>query len=160
MPYKHLPLRYLLPVIALLAISHSSNLLADISDINGELDKCSKTHDYDLKQGSQLGANELGKTERAFLECVYTGIRETLIPKALIPDDYEYLISQHKQMTNAVEKGEMTRQQRKARVQELLGKIKSNEVAESERRIRDLSAKRDQFLRSRERMLKRNPRMF
>jgi len=147
--------------ITLLAISPLSTVLAaDISDINGEVEKCSQIHDYDPNQQSQLGANELGKNERIFLECVYKGINETLMPKAMVPDDYKKLVSSHKQMTNAIEKGEITRQQRQARTTEILGQIKNNETAETERRIQDLSTKRDQFLKQRERMLKRNPRMF
>lgn len=138
----------------------SYNSSADISDINGEIDKCTKTYGYDPKQGDQLGEHELGKNERVFLECVYSGINEALIPKALIPDDYKKLIASHKQMTNAVEKGEITRKERKASIIEILTRIKENEAAETERRIQDLSAKRDQFMRQRERMLKRNPRMF
>ena len=152
---------YALLTITLLAITPSSSVLAaDVSDINAEVEKCSKTHDYDPNQGGQLGANELGKNERVFLECVYSGISEVLIPKALMPDDYKKLITDHKQMTNAVEKGEITRQQRQTSIREILTQIKANEAAETERRIQDLSAKRDQFLRQRERMLKRNPRMF
>ena len=97
---------YALLTITLLAITPSSSVVAaDVSDINAEVEKCSKTHDYDPNQGGQLGANELGKNERVFLECVYSGISEVLIPKALMPDEYKKLINDHKQMTNAVEKG-------------------------------------------------------
>jgi hypothetical protein len=150
----------LLAVTLLTLTSLSTVFAADISDINSEIDKCTQAHGYDPKQESQLGENELGKNERVFLECVYTGISEALIPKVMVPNDYEKLISSHKQMTNAVEKGEITRKERKTRVIEILTQIKANEAAETERRIQDLSAKRDQFLRQRERMLKRNPRMF
>ena len=158
---KQPPSGYALLTITLLASIPLSNVFAaDISDINSEIDKCTQVHGYDPKEESQLGENELGKNERVFLECVYTGISETLVPKVMLPNDYKDLISSHKQMTNAVEKGEITRKERKARVIEILTQIKANEAAETERRIQDLSAKRDQFLRQRERMLKRNPRMF
>ena len=152
---------YALLAVTLLTITSLSTVFAaDISDINDEIEKCSKTHNYDPNQQDHLGANELGKNERVFLECVYTGINETLIPKAMLPDDYKKLLSSHRQMTNAVEREEITRQQRQMRTKEILGQIKNNEAAETERRIQDLSTKRDQFLRQRERMLKRNPRMF
>jgi len=102
----------------------------------------------------------LGKNERVFLECVYTGIEKVIMPKALLPDEYKHLIGHHREMTDAVEKGEMTRQQRGAEVQKILNKVKAREVAESERRIQELSEKRDQYQRMRQRMLRRHPRMF
>jgi hypothetical protein len=147
--------------LAAVAIAAATSVSAtDLSDLNREITKCQKTHDYDPSKQDQLGPNELGKNERAYLDCVYSGTREAVIPKAMVPDDYKQLITRYQQMTDAVEKGEMTRQQRTASAQQLLGNIKNKEVAESERRINDLSAKRDQFLQQRERMLRRNPRMF
>lgn len=146
--------------ITLAMLGIPSALFADISDINGEIEKCSKLHGYDPQQWNKIDANTLGKNERVFLACVYNAINEVLVPKALIPDDYNNLIASHKQLTNAVERGEITRQERHTRIKEILGQIKTNEAAETERRIQDLSAKRDQFLRARERMIKRNPRMF
>jgi len=153
-------IRYTFMTIALMAINTPTNLLADISDINGEIDKCSKQHGYNPDDANKLGANQLGINERAFLNCVYSSVEEVLVPKSLMPDSYKNLIAEHKKMTDAVENSNMTRQQRTARVQEMLEKIKYSELAESEKRIQDLSAKRDRFLRERERMLKRNPRMF
>jgi len=144
-------------VAVVLATSASAT---DMSDLNAEVLKCQKKHDYDATQQTELGPNELAANERTYLDCIYKGIREAVIPKAMIPDDYKYLIKRYQEMTDAVEKGEITRVQRTASTRKLLGMIKDREVAESERRIQDLSAKRDQFLKQRERMLKRNPRMF
>ena len=152
---------YAVLTITLLAMTpFSSVFAADISEISTEIEKCSKTHDYDPNQASQLGPNELGKNERAFLECVYTSISEVLIPRAMVPDNYKKLIANDRKMTDAIEKGEMTRQQRQARIEQMLGTIRSSEAAVTEQRTQDLTNKRDQFLRERERMLKRNRRMF
>jgi len=150
----------LLSIAALLSLSCSISLAVDVSDINTEIDRCSKAHEYNPAQSEELGANQLGTNEREFLKCVYAGIEERIIPKAMLPDDYRVLIESHKKMTNSIEKGGMTREERKAQTEELLRKVKTNEVAETERRIQDLSAKRDQFMQDRARMLKRNPRMF
>jgi len=144
----------------ILSFSCSVSHAVDVSDINTEIDRCSKAHEYNPAQVAKFSPNELGANEREFLQCVYTGIEEKIIPKAMLPNDYKALIENHKKMTNSVEKGGMTRQERKAQTEELLRKIKANEVAETERRIQDLSAKRDQFMQDRARMLKRNPRMF
>ena len=160
----------------ILSFSCSVSHAVDVSDINTEIDRCSKAHEYNPAQVAKFSPNELGANEREitralaqryrgtnereFLKCVYAGIEEKIIPKAMLPNDYKALIENHKKMTNSVEKGGMTRQERKAQTEELLRKIKANEVAETERRIQDLSAKRDQFMQDRARMLKRNPRMF
>ena len=142
-------------------LTFSPVLFADVSYINNEVDRCSKAHDYDpAAMDGKLSQNELGQNERQFLDCVYSGIEQNIMPKAFIPADYDYLIRQHKQLTDAIEKGETTRQQRRARTQDLLNKVKANEMAETERRIQDLSAKRDQFMQQQERMRKRNPRLF
>jgi len=152
---------YALLGLTLLAITPFSDVFAaDVSDISTEIVSCANTHDYDPKQAGQLGEHELGKNEREFLECIYSSINEVLIPKAMVPDNYKKLIADDRQMTNAIEKGEMTRQQRQTRIQQMLADIRSSEAAESEQRIQDLSTKRDQFLQQRERMLKRNRRMF
>ena len=146
-------------MVILLGLSY--NVHAEVTKINDEVDRCSKAHNYDpAAMDGKLGANELGKNERKFLECVYNGIEKNVMPKALMPADYDYLIRQHRQLTDAVEKGETTRQQRRTRTQDLLSKVKANEMAETERRIQDLSAKRDQFMQQQERMRKRNPRLF
>lgn len=150
----------LLSAAVLLSLSCSISQAVDVSDINAEIDRCSRAHEYNPAQSAKLGANELGANEREFLQCVYAGIEERIIPKAMLPDDYKALIESHKKMTNSIEKGGMTREERKAQTEELLRKIKTSEVAETERRIQDLSAKRDQFMQDRARMLKRNPRMF
>ena len=156
----HLTRKALWPAMIILLVL-STSVFADVSDINAEVDRCSAAHDYDpAAMDGKLGPNELGKNERPFLECVYSGIEKNVMPKAMMPPDYDYLIRQHKQFTDAVEKGEITRQQRRDRTRDLLNKVKQNEIAEAERRIQDLSAKRDQFMREQQRMRKRNPRLF
>ena len=141
-----------------LAVCVSPGLLAGQSDIDAELKRCSKQHGYDPDNTSSLGAHQLGVNERSYLACAYAGVRELLIPKSVVPAEYETLISKHKQMTDAVEKGELTRAEREARTREMLGDIGAKDAAERERRIQDLTVKREQLLKDLDRARKRTQR--
>lgn len=158
----HIGSKYSHAALLLIALSLVSlvSMAADISNINNHVDNCSKSHGYSPELENNLGPHELGRNEREFLECVYKEIQEKLIANVMFPDDYKHLIKRHKEMTDQLVKGEITRAQRKSHIQYLISLIKDNEVTETERRIQDLSAKRDQFMKDRNRMLKRNPRMF
>jgi|GEM_PF-3338755 len=150
----------ILITLVFLSITPSLAIATDIDILNEEINRCAKLHEFDPECTEDLDEYELGTNERIFLECVYTSIHEKLIPSSLVPTDFENLVTKHKQMTDAVEQQELTRDERTLKTTEILNQIKANEAAETERRIQDLSAKRDRFLRDREKMLKRNPRMF
>jgi hypothetical protein len=85
--------------------------------------ECTKRYGYDPDAGSKLGSNVLGPGEREWRGCVYQGIEKYLIPRTLSPDVYRRAIAEDRKMTEAIAKGEMTRAQRQARVQQMLEEI-------------------------------------
>lgn len=139
-------------IFALCALGTSPAIATSVDDLNQEIDRCSGIHGYNPQQSSQIDANKLGNNERNFLDCVYGGIESNLIPKAFFPEDYKYLIERYKEMTNAVEKGELTRQQRTAEAQQIIDIMKDKEVKETNKRIDDLSGKREWLMKQRENM--------
>lgn len=138
----------------LAALAVSSAVAAGVDDINKEIDSCSGKHGYDPRQSSQIDANKLGENERAFLDCVYSGIESNLVPKAMFPKDYKYLVQRYREMTDAVEKGELTRADRTAETQQIINIMKDKEVKETNKRIDDLSSKREWLIRQRENMVR------
>ena len=91
--------------------------------LDDHMAQCTKSYGYDPDAGSKLGANVLGPGEREWRDCVYQGIEKYLIPRTLSPDVYRRAIAEDRKMTEAIAKGEMTRAQRQARVQQMLEEI-------------------------------------
>ena len=157
----HLPVKPLAAVLLTTAALVTTPAIAtSVDDINQEINTCTREHGYSPRQAANLDANKLGENERAFLDCVYGGIESNLVPKAFFPEDYKYLIKRYREMTDAVEQGELTRQQRTAEAQQILDIMKDKEVKETNKRINDLSGKREWLLKQRESMLKRSPKPF
>jgi hypothetical protein len=97
--------------------------------LDDHMAECTKRYGYDPDAGSKLGANVLGPGEQEWRGCVYQGIEKYLIPRTLSPDVYRRAIAEDRKMTAAIAKGEMTRAQRQARVQQMLEEIDRMEEA-------------------------------
>ena len=91
--------------------------------LDDHMAECTKRYGYDPDAGSKLGASVLGPGEREWRGCVYQGIEKYLIPRTLSPEVYRRAIAEDRKMTEAIAKGEMTRAQRQARVQQILDEI-------------------------------------
>ncbi len=105
--------------------------------------KCTAEHGYDPRTSSELGKHELGKHERQWRACAYTGIETYMIPATVDPDMFRKLVRLDQEMTNQVERGELSRSARKARIREILGQIRSNEEAHQQARFERLREIRD-----------------
>ena len=105
----------------------------EIVRARGQLDDhiadCTRRYGYDPEAASKLGSNVLGSGEREWRGCVYQGIEKYMIPGTVSPDVYRHAIAEDRKMTEAVANGEMTREQRQARVQKMLEAIDRIEEA-------------------------------
>jgi len=90
---------------------------------------CASKTGYDPAHPGMVNERELANTEGSFLRCVYARIRETIIPRSTVPDDYEQFINQYKQMTRDIASGNETRSQRSSRASKLLDAIAVKERA-------------------------------
>ena len=91
--------------------------------LDDHMAECTKRYGYDDEAGSKLAPNVLGPGEREWRGCVYQGIETYVIPRTLSPDAYRQAIAEDRKMTEAIAKGDMTRAQRQARVNQMLEEI-------------------------------------
>jgi hypothetical protein len=147
--------------VLLLGISSFFPVMADQGKIEQEAARCASEHSYDRGGQTNLGPHELAATERPYLDCIYEGMNKRVIPKALLPDDYRQLIKSYQDMTNAVEKGEITRTERMAQARQMLEEIKNKEATEREKRIQELDGMRKNLIRQQQMMQRTvTPRIF
>lgn len=80
------------------------------------MEVCTLNHGYDPADADLLGPHQLGEGELAWRDCVYQAIGEILIPSVASPLPYERLILEDREMTRAIQAGQLTRAERKARL--------------------------------------------
>jgi hypothetical protein len=103
------------------AISQARNqLTADVRE-------CSATHGFDPETVSALGERQLAPQELAWRQCAYDAARRYIDRNPAIRGLMEQLIAEDIQMTSAIQQGTLTRTERRARVQTLLGQIRDAE---------------------------------
>ena len=107
-----------------------------VADLRMALDACTADHGYDPDDADGLGANELHPGERAWADCAYRAVDAEMKARSRIPEAYDRLIAKHRELTDKVEAGSITRAQRKAQVQTMLTSIRNQEEAlqETERK--------------------------
>lgn len=99
------------------------------AQLDGHLDACTEAVGVDPRDALDAGDYELVAGERAWLDCAYEGIEGIMVPGSDIPEMYRSLIAESRAMTDRVERGEATRDQRRARIEELVAEIEDAELA-------------------------------
>lgn len=95
------------------------------------LDNCSKTYGTDPRTAT-VGENELVVHEQEWRACAYEGIRTIIVPASSFRQDYEKMIAEDQVMTDKVARGEMTRTERRARLDSMREEIATKEAEVSE----------------------------
>lgn len=90
---------------------------------------CTQRYGYDPDTAADLGPNELGTNEREWSTCVYDGIERILAVNSPLPKAYSALIEEHKDMTDKVASGQMTRDQRSKQIAAVFESIRRDEEA-------------------------------
>ncbi len=98
------------------------------------LSQCTQTFGLDPRKESGLSENELAPNERDWLDCAYKGIERIMIPNSDFPGMYRDFIAEAKSLVDLMERGEVTRTQRRNRLQTLIAQIENAEIV---RMIRD-----------------------
>ena len=80
------------------------------------------------RKGMSSGARELGENEVPWRHCVYRGVREVLMPQARVPWLYQQAIEEDQAMTARIAKGELTRAERRQRLENLAENIRLTEL--------------------------------
>ncbi len=96
--------------------------------------QCTQTFGLDPRKESGLSENELAPNERDWLDCAYKGIERVMIPNTDFPGMYRDFIAEAESLVGLMERGEVTRTQRRNRLQILIAQIENAEIV---RMIRD-----------------------
>ena len=72
-------------------------------------------------------ALEVGPAERAWRSCVYIGVEAYIIPGTVVSKLFRRLIEKDRILTDQVERGEISRRERKAEIMEILELIQRKE---------------------------------
>jgi hypothetical protein len=92
------------------------------------LARCTELYGYAPSLGAKLGPHELGKGERDWRDCAYHVVRKTLMPGSNAPKAYELAIKQDREMTAAVARGELTRDERRRELDALFESLRATEI--------------------------------
>ena len=106
------------------------------------VEECKRAYGYDPDALPDLGEHSLAPNERKTRACVYDAIRTTVIPMTEIPEKYEALITTDEDLTDGIENGTMTRDQRRTKIEALIAEIESLESARAKEFERALEAER------------------
>ena len=144
-PSRHLRRGLAAVSILLLAAAGASAAGASRTDaawkaLDAHIEACSARHGYDDDRAGDLGPHELGEGERAWRQCVYEGIERLVVPATRIPGAYRKIVAEDRRMTDAIERGEMTRAERRARLDSMVAAL---ERGEQEVEMRELETMRD-----------------
>jgi hypothetical protein len=90
-----------------------------LQSFESELARCNAEHGYDPNQAATLGPYELGAGEQAWRECAYTAIEQQLMAESPLPEIYRTLIDEDRSMTAAISRQELSRTERRVRLERL-----------------------------------------
>lgn len=90
--------------------------------------RCTELYAYSPSLGAKLGPHELGKGERDWRDCAYHVVRKTLMPGSNAPKAYELAIREDREMTAAVARGELSRDERRRRLDALFESLRATEI--------------------------------
>jgi polyhydroxyalkanoate synthesis regulator phasin len=99
----------------------------------------------------------LAQGEREWRACAYDGVRKHLIPNSSLADVYNQLIGEDRRLTDRLDRGEITRAERRQRLDELIARIRETELAqrrkEEEQRLSEfMDQQMEDVLRARHRL--------
>ena len=111
--------------------------------MQNHLAECTVKNRYDPEDAADLGANTLGAGERKWADCAYSGVRSLLAKLSLVPKAYEDLISRHQEMTDAIERGTITRNERREAIKAMIASIRNQEKAMFEAEVSMIKTMQD-----------------
>jgi len=89
---------------------------------------CTRLYGYSPAAATNLGPHELGKGELAWRDCAYHVVRKTLVPGSRVPAVYEQAIAEDKAMTAAIQRQQLTRDERRRKLNDLLESLRATEI--------------------------------
>ncbi|MCG3145502.1 MAG: hypothetical protein HONDAALG_03113 [Gammaproteobacteria bacterium] len=99
--------------------------------LDADLSQCTQRYGFD-PAARDLPERALAPGERAWRECAYEGVQKHMIPNSTIPDVYLQLIGEDRMLTDRLDRGEITRAQRRQRLDQLIERIRRAERERSQ----------------------------
>ena len=134
---------------AAIAVAASASNVAAGDDVDGSyraferhVAHCTSRFGYDPQALSHLGEYELAPGELEWRDCYYQGVREIVIPNSRVPAAYKKLVAEDRSMSKRIERREITRRDRAARLGQLKREIES---AEKEAELQRMEKNRDSY---------------
>lgn len=93
------------------------------------MSSCTETHGFDPSTAT-VDEHALAPGEKPWRECVYQGIEEYIVAYSLVPQLYKQIVAEDRAMTDQIAQGTLTRSARRARLDALIGEIRSAEINE------------------------------
>ena len=98
--------------------------------LKSSMEQCTARYGYDPDKAQGLGERELGQGEEDWRSCVYVELRKLVVdPTGAVPKRYADLIEQDRELTEAIQRGEATRSERRQKNVALIEEIKRAEEA-------------------------------
>lgn len=95
--------------------------------LRAELNQCTQTHGYDPKHTVGVAENAIAANELPWRQCAYDAVNAYAKGNPSLSDLYAQLINEDIEMTAAIQQGNLTRSERRARIEELLAQIRAAE---------------------------------
>jgi hypothetical protein len=132
---KHLVLAGAVAVVTVSTSAPMTNAATALSILRPQLvaalNECTRTHGYDPEQTAAVAENGLAPNELPWRQCAYDAVRAYAEENPSLGDLYSQLINEDIAMTTAIQQGSLTRSQRRARIETLLGRIRAAEDAQT-----------------------------
>jgi hypothetical protein len=114
------------------ALTFPCLVIADELDSRLELLKthlksCTQKHGYNPDRTGRYGDHEIAPGEIKWRDCAYEGIRLIMVPSSAVPNSYQNLIALDKVMTREIQAGELSRADRKKRIDKFVDLTLSKE---------------------------------
>ena len=92
------------------------------------VEACSAAHQFDRKLIHGVGQHELAPDEKAWRGCVYEGVEQIIVPHTDFPELYRQIVEEDRDMTEKIARRELTRFERRTRIEWLVLLIETNEA--------------------------------
>jgi hypothetical protein len=123
--------------------------------LDAELAQCTQRFGFD-PAASDLPERALASGERSWRECAYEGVKKHMIPNSTIPDVYLQLIGEDRTLTDRLDRGEITRTERRQRLDQLIERIRNAErekIRAEQQRLTDyMDQQLDEVMRAHHRL--------
>jgi len=105
----------------------ASPILQARQQLNAEFRGCVQRYGYDPARAADVAQNALAPNELQWRQCIYEALGPYTRANPAMTSMYESLIASDIAMTSAIQRGTMTRTQRKTQIEQLVAQIKAAE---------------------------------